>query len=98
MDCRNKLSAAFVKLTKINKMKKEDLRKVEFSVYSETEFKFNTYKGYFHTWGKTIKEIQTPLSEDFYGIKKVVVDVAIIEEQETGDVFLVDPNNVTFLN
>lgn len=79
-------------------MKKEELRKVEFNVYSETEFKFHVYSGYFHRWGDITSEQQIPFSENMYTTKTISNTVGIVEDEKTGEVFTISPNSITFLN
>lgn len=79
-------------------MKKEELRKVQVSKWSDTEFKFNTILGYFHIWGRIEQEIQTPISNDMYCSKKEIVTMGIVEDKNTGEVHIVSPNSITFLS
>lgn len=78
-------------------MKKEELRKVQVSKWSDTEFKFNTILGYFHIWARVQAEIQTPISNDMYGVRKEIVTMGVVEDKNTGQVFTVDINSITFL-
>ena len=78
--------------------KRSELRKVEFCVYSETEFKFNYYIGYFHLWGTDYKEIQTQISGEFYNVSKEPTIVGIVEDDKSGEVFMVSPTSITFIS
>lgn len=79
-------------------MKKEELRKVQVSLWSDTEFKFNTFIGYFHIWGRIEQEVQTPYTDDFFGLKKEIVTKGIVEDKNIGQVYTVSPDSITFLN
>lgn len=79
-------------------MKKEELRKVQFSILNEEEITFTTHLGYFHIWAKVQKEIQTPISSQMYYSNKEIVTMGIVEDKNTGQVYTVSPNGITFLN
>lgn len=79
-------------------MKKEELRKVQFSTFDEVEIKFTTHLGYFHIWGRVEKEIQTQITHEMYCSKIEIVTMGIIEDKNTGEVFKVSPDSITFLN
>lgn len=79
-------------------MKKEELRKVQFSIYDQEEIRFTTHLGYFHIWGRIEQEVQTPYTDDMYFSKKEVVTMGIVEDKNTGQVYTVSPESITFLN
>lgn len=82
----------------------ETLRKVTFflekdpgyGLFDVTEVEQNeinerarTRVGIFHEWGHEIVKIENEIYRNTY---------AIVEEQETGIVFQVDPHNIKFIN
>lgn len=75
-------------------MKKEQLRKVEFTIYSETEFKSHTYLGYFHKWGDFSSEVIYE-DRDSECLKNTM---GIVEDEETGQIHIVTPDWVKFLS
>lgn len=79
-------------------MKKEELRKVQFSTFNEGDITFTTHLGYFHIWAKVEKEIQTPMSGQMYYSKKEIVTMGIVEDKNTGQVYTLSPEQITFLN
>lgn len=79
-------------------MKKEELRKVQFSILNEEEITLTTHLGYFHIWGRIENEISTPLGNNLFSCKKYVVTMGIVEDKNTGQVYTLDPRSITFLN
>lgn len=79
-------------------MKKEELRKVQFSIYNEESIEFITHLGYFHIWGRIEHETITPISENLASSKKEVVTMGIVEDKNTGKVYTLFPDQITFLN
>lgn len=73
---------------------KEELRKVEFYIYSQTEFKSNKYLGYFHTWAEFTNEVIYDDRDSVY----VKNTLGIVEDDKTGEVHLVTPDWIKFLS
>ena len=73
-------------------MKKEELRKVEFSHSMDGGYTYQTYEGYFHTWGLESVTSMTDGGNDQISN----FTVAIIEEED-GTISSVNPSFVKFL-
>lgn len=85
-------------------MKKEDLRKVEYSKENPSQYGFDPDKvddpkenekyekrlGFFHTWSKSTRW-NAQLTEH------IEVQVAIVEDAETGEVHEIDPECIKFI-
>lgn len=68
-------------------MKKEELRKVKFSI--RTSSGFNIFDGYFHQWGLTS---ESSGNETYYN-----VSVGIVEDKK-GLIHLPYPANISFID
>lgn len=84
-------------------MKKGELRKVQFSTYNEEKIEFTNHLGYFHIWGRIEHEIKTPISGSeiigyLYSVTKEIVTMGIVEDKNTGKVYTLFPDQITFLN
>ncbi len=73
-------------------MKREDLRKVEFQHTMDGGYSYQTYNGYFHTWGLESVNTVTDSGQDY----STSYSIAIIEEED-GSVSTVAPQFIKFV-